>query len=246
MGRPLYNQNVPYMKFAITIVSVILVSFLLVSSSRFLPAVEITLSNHSFVNGLLKYQLFALSIALILLGITVQVSPESKLLLRVGDLNNLAIKEKWLGINGRSSWKSNAIQLALVISIATGIFMYISVKHSNNLSNFSWSFIPMVLLLAFTNSFSEEIIYRVAVNGNLQKLAAPITIFICSAILFGIPHYGGFPNGITGVFMAGVLGYILSKATHETQGIGIAWVIHFLQDVIIFTGLFMMNTSPLN
>lgn len=43
--------------------------------------------------------------------------------------------------------------------------------------------------------------------------------------------------------MAGVLGYVLCKATLETTGLGIAWVIHFVQDVIIFTALFMMNVK---
>ncbi|TAE80973.1 MAG: CPBP family intramembrane metalloprotease, partial [Bacteroidetes bacterium] len=75
-------------------------------------------------------------------------------------------------------------------------------------------------------------------------ITSKTTVLLLSAILFGLPHYAGFPNGPIGVVMAGVLGYILSKATYETQGIGIAWVIHFLQDVIIFTALFMMNSKP--
>jgi membrane protease YdiL (CAAX protease family) len=51
----------------------------------------------------------------------------------------------------------------------------------------------------------------------------------------------GYPNGVIGVLMAATLGYILSKATYETQGLGIAWSIHFVQDAIIFTALSMIN-----
>ncbi|MFN3299563.1 MAG: type II CAAX prenyl endopeptidase Rce1 family protein [Sediminibacterium sp.] len=62
-----------------------------------------------------------------------------------------------------------------------------------------------------------------------------------SAILFGLPRYFGNPKGIIGVIMSGVLGYILCKATIETRGISIAWTIHFVQDIIIFTAIMMMS-----
>ena len=86
-------------------------------------------------------------------------------------------------------------------------------------------------------------IYRFAINGNLVNETSKQTVLIVSAILFGLPHYMGYPNGIVGVIMAGILGYVLSKSTYETQGIGIAWAIHFIQDVIIFSALFMMNMT---
>ena len=45
---------------------------------------------------------------------------------------------------------------------------------------------------------------------NRQKgTAYPTTIFFISAILFGLPHYAGMPNGIVGATMAGVLGFVL-------------------------------------
>ena len=69
-------------------------------------------------------------------------------------------------------------------------------------------------------------------------------IQIISAVLFGLPHYFGNPSGFIGVVMAGVLGYVLCKATIETKGITIAWIIHFVQDVIIFTALMMINIKP--
>ncbi|MCC7297511.1 MAG: CPBP family intramembrane metalloprotease [Bacteroidia bacterium] len=169
------------------------------------------------------------------------ITPESKSLLQLGHLDSIAIKEKWLGINGKTSWRQNGLQLAFFISIATGIFMFLAVKYTNSLYNFKWSFVPIILLVSLTNSFSEEIIYRFAINGNLMHLTSKLTILICSAVLFGLPHYQGYPNGFMGVLMAGLLGYILSKATYETQGLGLAWIIHFLQDIIIFTSLFMIN-----
>jgi hypothetical protein len=119
--------------------------------------------------------------------------------------------------------------------------MFLGVKYTDSLSNFKWWFIPIVLLISLTNSFGEEMIYRFAINGNLINNTPKITVIVISAVLFGLPHYMGFPSGIIGIIMAGFLGYILSKITYETQGIVIAWTIHFIQDIIIFTALFMIN-----
>jgi hypothetical protein len=41
--------------------------------------------------------------------------------------------------------------------------------------------------------------------------------------------------------MAGILGYLLSQIVYETRGLGLAWFIHFVQDVIIYTALMMIN-----
>ncbi len=54
------------------------------------------------------------------------------------------------------------------------------------------------------------------------------------AAFFGFAHYYGMPNGIVGVLMAGVLGWLLGKSMLETRGLFWAWFIHFCQDILIF------------
>src|SRR5690554_3906435 len=71
----------------------------------------------------------------------------------------------------------------------------------------------LVLLFSLTNSMTEELIFRFGIVGGLFNHYPKLTILIISAILFGLPHYFGFPNGFMGVLMSGVLGYILCKAT---------------------------------
>ncbi len=163
--------------------------------------------------------------------------------LRIGQLDTLAKKEEWLGINGKSSWAINGIQLLFFVSIATGIFMFLAVKYTNSRNQFQWSFIPWILLFSLTNSLSEELIFRFSIVGGLFDHYPKLVVLTISALLFGLPHYFGYPNGLTGIIMSGVLGYILCKATIETRGLAIAWVIHFTQDVIIFTALMMMNVK---
>ena len=56
-------------------------------------------------------------------------------------------------------------------------------------------------------------------------------------MLFGGGHYFGTPGGVTGVLLAGFLGWLLSKSIAETHGFGWAWLIHFVQDVVIFVAI---------
>ena len=229
------------MKIYFTIIAVSIASVLLVTASKILSKTNILFHEKVFLNEMFKYQLFVLIIAFILLIITLKITPESKGLLKFGNLENMAVKEKWMGINGVSTWRRNGLQLLFFISIPTAIFMFLGVNYSNSFPNFKGYFIPIIVLFSIINSFSEEMIYRFAINGNLSKMLNPKTIFLISGILFGLPHYWGFPTGVIGVIMSGLLGYILSKVTHETQGLGIAWGIHFVQDVIIFSAVLMMN-----
>jgi uncharacterized protein len=231
------------MKVLMTAIIVGCATVLLVSANMVLSKIGWTIHENAFINGILKYQLYAFAIAILVALITLAIRSESKNLLSFGVIKTIAIKEKWLGINGKSSWQSNGLQLLFLISCATALFMFLGVKYTNSLGNFRGYFIPFILLVSFSNSLSEELIYRFAIHGNLMNVAPKMTVLLMSAVLFGVPHFYGFPSGFIGVLMAGVLGYVLSKATYETEGLGIAWGVHFMQDIIIFTALVMMNVK---
>ena len=86
-------------------------------------------------------------------------------------------------------------------------------------------------------------IFRIDIVSPLKGILQPMTIFIISAILFGLPHMAGMPSGLIGATMAGILGLVLAKSLYETNGFFWAWIIHFLQDVIIIGTLFLMATK---
>ena len=236
-----FVENKYDMKMFYTLLIVGIATVLLVTSGTFTNQINLQIHPNSFVNGLAKYQIFALLVGILVTVSIFFLSPESRHLFSKGELSIIADKEKWLGINGKSSWRINGLQLLLFTSIATGIFMVLAVKYTNSIDNFQWSFIPLILLFSLTNSLSEELIFRFGIVGGLFNHYPKLTILIISAILFGLPHYFGWPSGFAGVLMSGVLGYILCKATIETKGLSIAWTIHFVQDIIIFTALMMMN-----
>lgn len=227
------------MFYTITIVCV--AATILTAGSFISSKINLQLHQNQIINNLARYQLIALITGLLTMTLVIYLFPQSKQLLRIGQLFVIAEKEKWLGINGKSSWQSNGLQLLFFISLATGVFMFLGVKHTNSQDNFQWWFIPWVLLFSLTNSISEELIFRFALIGGLDQYYSKITIQLLSAVLFGLPHFYGNPGGITGVIMSGLLGYILCKATIETRGLSIAWTIHFIQDLIIFTALMMMT-----
>lgn len=66
-----------------------------------------------------------------------------------------------------------------------------------------------------------------------------------SALVFGLPHYFGTPGGVVGSLMAGFLGWLLAKSIQETGGIFWAWLIHFIQDVVIL-GVGLLFLESLN
>lgn len=224
-----------------TILIVSISTILLLNAGFFTSQVSLQVHSNSFVDNMVKYQAFALIIALLTMMVVLVLNPNSKAFLSIGQLNTLAAQEKWLGIHGHSSWALNGLQLLFFISIATAIFMFMAVQHTGSLYNFQWGFIPLVLLFSLTNALSEELIFRFAIVGSLFHHYPNLTVMIISAVLFGVPHFFGNPGGVIGVFMSAILGYILCKATIETRGLSIAFLIHFVQDIIIFTALMMMN-----
>lgn len=121
--------------------------------------------------------------------------------------------------------------------------MYFQLKGQNIDYSLLKTGILWILLFSLTNSFAEEMIFRVGINSPLANLLSPNKIFLISAVIFGIAHFQGMPSGIIGVILAGLLGYVLSKSINETNGIFWAWIIHFLQDVIIIDSLFLMKSS---
>jgi hypothetical protein len=64
-------------------------------------------------------------------------------------------------------------------------------------------------------------------------------VLLLTAACFGLEHYYGNPPGASGVLLAAFLGYVLGKSMLETGGSRWAWLIHWLQDVIIFSFLVM-------
>lgn len=168
--------------------------------------------------------------------------------IQIGDISAPAQRVDLLGIPEGENWLSLGMSLTFVITLVTSIVIYLQFKLSKMDIIIVFPYIKWVVFFSLTNSFAEEVIYRAGVIIPLYGKIDNTHIYLLSAILFGIPHYKGLPSGITGVFMAALLGYLLAKSVVETHGFFWAWSIHFLQDVVIIaaalaTSLYKTNNN---
>ena len=99
--------------------------------------------------------------------------------------------------------------------------------------------LPIVMLLAATNTFNEEFQFRNVPLALLPGLFAKMPALLMTAAVFGLEHFYGNPPGASGVVLAGFLGYVMAKSIVETGSSRWVWIIHWLQDVIIFSFLTM-------
>lgn len=201
----------------------------------------LSISKFDFVNKFLNYQVFVFLLSICITGITVWLVPGSSKFLTIGKINADVVPLKWLGIKAGSNWLREGLSLVFVISLVTSLFLYFDLKPS--LSSLK-SIVPLlgwIILFSLTNSLAEELIFRFSIHSWFNGLVEPRVIFLISAVLFGVAHVYGTPSGIVGVVLAGLLGLILSKSVNETQGLFWAWIIHFAQDVLIISTLFLIE-----
>ena len=232
-------------KIVLRIILVVVYTVFILLSSQLLKTTKLFLvSQNEYVNFQFNYQFLLLAITLLSLTVTYYLNKENFLnYFRIGDISIPAKELKLFGIKANDSWLKTGISLSIFISLATATFMYFQLKQVQINWTQLQSGIFWILLFSLTNSFGEEMIYRMGIVSPLKGLLQPMTIFIISAILFGIPHLAGMPSGLIGATMAGVLGLVLAKSLYETNGLFWAWTIHFLQDVIIIGILFLMMTK---
>lgn len=201
---------------------------------------QFRLAGNQFIDGKLKYQIATFIIALVVLIITFALSPQhARTYYRLGNLDAYTEAVKWLDIKPTDTWKKVGINFAIIVSLATGAFVFFNVIKGEDINPEHIWMLPFILVLSAFNAFNEEAITRLSVVTTLHGILSRPVVYIVSALIFGIPHYFGIPGGLLGSLMAGFLGWLLAKSIAETKGMFWAWFIHFLQDVIIFTGLFL-------
>lgn len=161
-----------------------------------------------------------------------------------GDLSAKATRIPWLGIEeGKISWGKLSVISGLLIAIGTIILTVITVTGFSE--KVAWSrlppLLPFIIVFAGVNSLSEGVIFRNSVLGPLEDVLPKAYLIILAAIFFGAAHFYGAPGGIIGVIMSGVLGWYMCRSMYETHGFVTAWIIHFLQDIVIFSTIAVLG-----
>lgn len=229
------------MKLFLTLFVVLMLTGFMVFSGHLLSGMGIRLYPDGFINQIMLYQMCLLLISVSVVVVMLKWVPDSRIFFKWGAVHAPATRLFVLGISGNKTWAREVLPLILIISTATSVFMFGGVHTTNSWQYFHWSFIPLALMFSVINAFGEEIVFRFIIIGSLSETYSKGLILLISAAMFGVPHYYGSPGGIIGVLMSVFLGYVLARISMETKGIGLAWFIHFVQDVIIFIALFMMK-----
>ncbi|HKL27656.1 MAG TPA: CPBP family intramembrane glutamic endopeptidase [Natrialbaceae archaeon] len=94
--------------------------------------------------------------------------------------------------------------------------------------------LPLILLAAAFNSFFEEFVFRAAPLGELTDCLGKHHALVLLGTVWGFSHYYGTPSGVAAMAMGIVGGWFLGKSILETRGIGFAWGLHFLMDLVVF------------
>ena len=224
----------------IVVVGLMIASIIyLMSNSLF----TVTWFGTNYLNRVFSYQVTTLALSLvIILVIALLTRFQSLRLLSVTRIDGEVLPEPWIGISNKNkdTWKTLGRNMAIVISVVTAIAIYFQVYRNGVIQTLTLGSFLLILVYALTNSFVEEVTFRhtfasIVEYHNLN----PYLSKALSALIFGGVHYLGTPGKIPGVLLAGFLGWFLSKSIHETKGFFWAWLIHFLQDVIIMTALFL-------
>lgn len=241
----IFNQNyLSIMKIYISIFIVLIATGILLSANKLVKNWRISLSDNAYIDYQIKYQVFLLVTAFAVLVVSYFLNKDNFTnLFSIGNINAPTEKLPLFGIKKGDKWLETGLSLSLIITLVTAVFMYFQLKqYAVNwqllLQGMGW-----IVLFSLTNSFGEEAIYRIGIVSPLKDVITPTTVFLISAVLFGIPHFAGMPSGVIGVVMAGILGFVLAKSVYETQGIFWAWLIHFLQDVVIIGSIYLMKTG---
>jgi len=182
-------------------------------------------------------------IPIVILLIYIFKSPKEVYLCK-GDLSAKADEINWLGINkDMISWRKLSLISAILISFGTILLTILTVTGSSEPSRIDklLRHFPIIILFALVNSFCEGIVFRSAILGPLKTILSKNQAMIICAIFFGIAHYYGAPSGVLGVIMSGVLGWYMCRSMYETNGFISSWIIHFMQDLVIFSTIIMMS-----
>lgn len=210
-----------------------------------LPFYQEWLNHPSFNISMLAEQSLHLMVTLIMIGVLfILKKKRENFFLIKGNTNALISPVKWLGIKEGESWNKTGWVLAFFISLGTLTFLVLAGRPPLDIAIKALPFLPAILLAAATNAFHEEMSYKASFLSVLEQPVGRVHSLWLMAVYFGVAHYYGVPYGVVGVLMAGFLGWLLGKSMLETRGLWWAWLIHFLQDVIIFIFLAIGSITP--
>jgi len=240
VGRAAVRPAGPRIAVALALVAA--ATALLALSPRLLvPLAPVLVDGAPELDARLRHQLMTLPLALLVVLAVRALVPSGARFLRIGRLDAPVVPVRAVGLipAPHETWRHVGRNFAVVLTAVTAVVVGLQVVRGAEFDALrALRMAPWIALLAASNAFVEEAITRFGVVAALIDRVGPNASYLVSGVLFGVAHYAGVPGGLPGVLVAGFLGWLLAKSVGETGGLGWAWFLHLLQDVVIFTALF--------
>lgn len=152
-----------------------------------------------------------------------------------GQLDASIAPVRWLGIKQGESWRVFGWIFTLAATCLVAIPTLMGAKFTSETLSRVLPMLPLALLFAAINAFTEEVYYRASFLSTLTPVLGGTQALWISMAFFGLAHYlYGSPPGVVGLLMTGFLAFLLGKSMLETKGMLWAWIIHFLPDCVVF------------
>ena len=209
------------------------------------PVFNISIFDKDILNFYAGYEFSTILVsAAFLLMVSVFANKLRLSYLNLKNMDALVLQAPWVGIKPKEGegWRTVGLNIGVIITVVTAVVVYFQTVPSRLTLRF-FPEIPLVLLFALMNSFTEEVIFRLSYTTIVanENLSPKISEFLSAVIFGGIHYFGIAPSGIAGALMAAFIGWFLAKSINETKGFFWAWLIHFAQDVVILFFLFMRS-----
>lgn len=143
----------------------------------------------------------------------------------------------FLGLHKPVPWTWLGPAFILVFAVVLAPYLYLTVHPNFSVSERIVRTFPWSVAVAVLNAASEEFQFRSVLLAHLRGVFRAGEAVLLTAVFFGIGHYYGQPSGPLGVVMAGVAGWIWARSMIDTRGGVWAFLIHMIQDIVIFTFL---------
>jgi membrane protease YdiL (CAAX protease family) len=161
-----------------------------------------------------------------------------------GDTNAKIEPVKWLGQKSPNPLWRFGLVFTLVVIVAQFFMFILPLSTTSDTLRHLMPLIPLILLLAAVNGFTEEISFRAAPISTVYEVVGKTNAIWMAAILFGLSHYiGGIPSGVPGVLTTTFLGWFFGKCMMDSRGFFWPWLFHTLQDILPFTLMFLAAIS---
>lgn len=154
-----------------------------------------------------------------------------------GSPSSAASPIPWLGHKEAKPWTSFGKDLAIILTGATLLFVWLGGGYEGMTFGSLLVAAPMIIAFAAVNAANEEFQTRNSILAAFEPLAGGAGAALISAFIFGSWHFAGTPGGIIGAAMAGFAGWLWARSMLETRGMATAWALHLLQDLVIFAAL---------